>query len=79
MNELAIIYPPPIHCFYFFVEETIQGHKYTYLYMRDNKLIFDSITVSALEILPIFIMDRMPVNLRNHSNQIIKEFIDKTR
>jgi hypothetical protein len=81
MNELALKYPPPISCYYYFCENVDGGFKYIYLHGLDgNKLGFKSIFVPFNEnVAPVLQLERLPKGLAGNWQNIKRELLDRTR
>lgn len=75
--ELAVIYPPPIHCYYYIGEEIKGGYKFTYLHkVNDSTLEFTSVSINHNDDAPCFIVDRMPNNW--NKKEVVREFLQRT-
>lgn len=78
--QLSIVFPSPIHCYTYYIEEVKGGHKYTYLHkFNENILSFRSFIINYFDITPVFIIERLPKTLLDQKERVFKEFIDRTR
>jgi len=80
MTELALKYPPPISCYYYFCENIEGGFRYVYLHdLGNNQIGFKTIFVTFNQEGPVFYFEKLPKKLSPNWPNIKKELLDRTR